>query len=121
MIKTNHKRLKAVLVLEIRKLGSFFLALKLGEFLLFDDFFLDLANFQDFNNFSPFKFLDLNNFWFFDNFSVFNNFLYFLIILSPLFKSLILLAANILLVSSTYNNIVIFSLDVNNTTILLKP
>ena len=52
------KQLKASLVPEVKKLGSVFLALKLGEFLLFDDFFLDLADFQNLDNFLLFKFLD---------------------------------------------------------------
>ena len=63
MIKTNLKRLKATLVSEIKKLGLLSLILKLGEFLLFDNFIPDLAYFQDLDNFLPFEFPDLNNFF----------------------------------------------------------
>ena len=49
------KRLKASLAPGVRKLGPASLALKLGEFPLFDGF-LDLAEF------SPFEFPDLDDF-----------------------------------------------------------
>ena len=66
-VKANCKRLKATLALEVGKLGPLFLALKLDEFPLFDNFFLDLAGFWDLNNFLPFKFFNLANFFnFFD-------------------------------------------------------
>ena len=52
-MKANHKWLKAVLALEIRKL-TFFLASKLGKFPLFNNFFLDLADFLGFRQFSSF-------------------------------------------------------------------
>ena len=94
MVKTNCKQLKAVLALKIRKLSLFFLASKLGEFLLFDNFFPNLANFQDLDNFSPFEFLDSDNFRPFNNFLVFDNFSYFLIDLLPS-STLILLVTNI--------------------------
>ena len=65
LMKANHKQLKADLASGVRKLGSLFLALKLGEFQLFDDFFdfspldfPDLDNFQDFDVFWPFDFSD---------------------------------------------------------------
>ena len=47
-MKASHKRLKVALALGIRKLEPASLALKLGEFLLFDDF-LDLAEFLPLN------------------------------------------------------------------------
>ena len=55
LIKASHKRLKAVLVLGVKKLGLAFVALKLDEFSLFDSF-------------SLFDFLDLDNFWGLANF-----------------------------------------------------
>ena len=57
MVKTNYKRLKADLALEVKKLGPASVALKLGEFPLFDEFFPDLADFWDLNVFWPFEFL----------------------------------------------------------------
>ena len=51
-MKANYKQLKANLVLGVKKFGPPFLALKLGEFLLFDDFF----------DFSPLDFPDLADF-----------------------------------------------------------
>ena len=44
-MKANHKWLKAVLALKVRKLGPFFLASKLDKFPLFDNSFFDLADF----------------------------------------------------------------------------
>ena len=55
-MKTSYKRLKAALVLRIRKLVLFFLILELEKFLLFDNIFLDLANFWDLANFLLFDF-----------------------------------------------------------------
>ena len=52
-MKTSHKRLKAVLASEVRKLGPVSVALKLDKFPLFDGFF----------DFSSFDFPKLNNFW----------------------------------------------------------
>ena len=60
-MKASRKRLKAALASGVRKFGPAFLASKLGEFPLFNGF-LDLANFL------PFEFLDLDNFWPFDDF-----------------------------------------------------
>ena len=50
LVKANHKQLKVDLALGVKKLGPLFLASTLGEFLLFAGF-LDLANFQDLDNF----------------------------------------------------------------------
>ena len=44
-MKANCKRLKATLVLGVRKLSSLLLALKLGEFPLLDKIFFDLDDF----------------------------------------------------------------------------
>ena len=117
-MKINCKQLKAVLALGVRNLGLLFLVLKLGKFSFFDNFFLDLANYQDLENFSPFK---LDNFWPFDIFPIFNNFSYFSINLLPPLIPPNLLVANTLLATSTYNNTVMFSIDINNVVILLKP
>ena len=61
-MKANYKRLKALLALGVRKLELLFLALKLNEFPLFDSCFnflpLDLDDFRDLANFSPFNFSD---------------------------------------------------------------
>ena len=120
LIKANYKQLKTILILGIRKLSLFFLALKLGEFSLFDNFFLDLANFWDLDNFSLFKFPNLDNFRFSENFPILNIFLHFPINLSSFLMLSILLAANILLAKSIYNDTIVFSIDVNSMAILLK-
>ena len=46
----------------VKKFGPASVALKLVEFPLFDDFFLDLAKFWDLDIFLLFYFFDLNNF-----------------------------------------------------------
>ena len=102
-MKANYKQLKVVLALRIRKLGLFF-----------------LADFWDLNNFSPFKFPNLDNFYLFDNLPIFDNFPYFLINLSPPSISPTLLVASISLVTNIYNDTIVFSIDINNITILLK-
>ena len=94
----------------VRKLDLLFLISKLGEFALFDDFFPDLADFQD-----------LDNFWSFDIFPVFNNFPYFYINSSPLSITPTSLAASTSLAKSTYDDILIFRIDVSDVAILLKP
>ena len=71
-VKANHKRLKAVLALGVRNFGPSSVASKLVEFPLFDNFFPDLAEFQDLDVFSPFDFLDLDNFQNLDVFSLFD-------------------------------------------------
>ena len=101
-------------MLEVKKFNPFFLVLKLDKFLFFDNSFSDLADFQNLDNFLPFKFLNLDNFWFFDNFLTFNNFPHFLINL------LLFSMPPTLLVASTYNNTVVFIIDINSVTILLK-
>ena len=109
MINVNHKQLKASLAPEVRKLGLAFLVLKLDEFLIFDNFFLDLADFWDLNNFKPFN-----------NFLVFDNFPYFSIDLSPLLIPPTSLAASTSSATSTYEDKVLFSIDESGMTILLK-
>ena len=44
-MNASHKQLKAILALKIKKLDQFFLTLNLDEFLLFDNFLFDLADF----------------------------------------------------------------------------
>ena len=51
-MKASHKQLRVILASGVRKLGLFFKASKLGEFLIFDNFF----------DFSIFDFSDLDNF-----------------------------------------------------------
>ena len=104
LVKVNYKRLKAILALRIKKLDLFFLASKLGKLPLFDNFFLDLADF-----------------WDLDIFLVFNNFLYFSIDSLSLSTPSTSLAASTLSVINTYNDIVVFSIDINGVAILLKP
>ena len=120
-MKVNYKQLKVVLVLKIKKFGPFFLMSKLDKFLFFDSFFPNLANFWNLDDFLLFKFFNLNNFRLFDNFLIFDNFLYFLINSLPLLIPPILLMANILLLISTYNDIVVFNIDISGTAILPKP
>ena len=57
-MKANRKRLKDDLVLGVRKIGLDYVAPKLGEFSLFDKFFLNLDNFWDLAGFWSFDFLD---------------------------------------------------------------
>ena len=66
-----------------------------------------------------FKFFNLNNFSFFNfiNFSINLSLSLILIILLVIST---LLATNILFIINIYNNIVVFSIDINNTAILLN-
>ena len=61
-MKASHKQLKAVLVLGVRNFGPTSIASKLVEFPFFDNFFPNLAKFQDLDVFSLFDFFDLDNF-----------------------------------------------------------
>ena len=54
--------------MRVRKLGLFSLASKLDKFPLFNNFFPDLADFWDLNNFSLFDYPDLDKFSDLDNF-----------------------------------------------------
>ena len=110
-MKASRKWLKAALALEVKKLGLASLALKLGEFLIFDGF-LDLAKFL------PFEFPHLNNFRPFDDFPD------FLASSSPL-----LLSPNPTISPLPFStlgfdilgNLVVFSIEVSGVAILLKP
>ena len=108
LVKASYKWLKTVLALEVRNFDLAFIVLKLVKFPLFNNFFLDLANFQDLKFFLLFNFSDL------DNFLVFNNILDFSI------NSSLPSMLPILFVINTYNNIIIYSIDINNAAILLK-
>ena len=117
LVKANHKQLKDVLASGVRSFGSAFVISKLDEFLLFDNFFPDLANFWDLDNFLPFEFFDLNKFWLF-------NFLDFLIIFSPLpISNLSILLSPIFSHSKINfpNSIIVFSIQMSGAAILLKP
>ena len=57
-MNASRKQLKVTLALRVRKLGPFFLVTKLGEFIIFDNFFLGLVNFWDLDKFWPFNFPD---------------------------------------------------------------
>ena len=122
LVKVNRKRLKADLALRVRMLDPSSLVSKLGEFLLFDNFF----------DFSPLDFPNLNNFWDLADFwlsdlLVFGSIHFDLLLnLLPPPTSLILLAASTLmpstlLAASTCDNMVVFSINVNGATILLNP
>ena len=114
-------RLKAVLASGIKNFGPSSVASKLVEFPLFDDFFPNLAKFRDLNVFSLFNFPNLNNFWDLDNFPVFDDFPYFSINSSLPSTPSTSLGASISLATSTYDDIVVFSIDVSGAAILLKP
>ena len=91
-------------MLEVRKFSLFFLVSKLGKFLLFDNFFLNLADFWDLNNFL-----------------VFDNFPHFSINLLPSSTPQISSAASTSLATNTCNDTVVFNINVNSVAILLKP
>ena len=96
-------------MLEVKKLGSFSLASKSGKFPLFDNFFLNLANFWDLNNFQNF-----------DNFPIFDNFSYFSIDSSPPSTLSTSLAANTSLTISICYDIIVFIINISDAAILLK-
>ena len=104
-IKASHKRLKVVLASKVRNFGSAFIAPKLDEFSFFDNFFLDLADFRNLDNFLPFEFLD-----------------FLVISLLPLTLNLSTLLSPTFSCSGVNfsSNIVVFSIEVSGATILLK-
>ena len=61
-MKASRKWLKAVLASGVRNFGPTFIASKIVEFPLFEDFFSDLAKFRDLDVFLLFDFFDLDNF-----------------------------------------------------------
>ena len=62
LIKVNHKQLKVILALRVINSHLVFKALKLGKFQLFNNFFFNLADFWDLNNFLSFKFSNIDKF-----------------------------------------------------------
>ena len=114
-MKASRKRLKPVLVSGVVNFDLSSIVSKLVEFPLFDDFFSDLAKFQNLDVFSLFDFPDL------DNFPVFNNFSHFSIdslSFSTLSTSLVTSTS---LATSTCDDTVVFYIDISGTAILLKP
>ena len=98
----------------VRKLGPASVALKLSEFALFDEFFLDLADFRDLDVFWPFDFPD---------FLVCStsSSSYSLISLSPLSLREAGLLLLFLLGAGSSSDSIVFNIEVNRTAILLKP
>ena len=111
LVKVNYKRLKAALALGVRKLGPAFLVSKLGELSLFDGF-LDLANYL------TFEFSDL------DNFRPFDNFPNFLTSSSPSPLIPDLTTSPLAFPTSgsdMSSDLVVFSIEMSEAAILLKP
>ena len=130
-MKANRKRLKTVLASEVKNISPSFIALELVEFPLFDDFFLDLAKFQDLDVFSLFDFSNLNNFFDFLVYSTpFLSIPNLLTLSSPLFfleaglLLLFLLEADLLplflLKAGLLVDLVVFSIEMSRVAILLK-
>ena len=105
-MKSSHKWLKIILALRFKKFGLAFIALKLDEFLFFDNFFLDLADFWNLNNFLPFKF---SNFLAISSSSPISN-----LLTSPL------PTPSYLTVYFSYD-IIVFGMEVNRAAFLGKP
>ena len=104
LVKASHKQLKAVLASEVRKLGLTLLVANSSEFPLFTGF-LDLDYFW-LSDLKVFAFID------FDPLSL---------LTSPTILVASILAPSISLAVSTYNNMVVFIIDVSYATILLNP
>ena len=102
-MKANYKWLKAVLASGVRKLSMTFLVVNLGEFILFDGF-LDLDNFQ-LSDILVFGFISFD-------------LLLSLISLTSLAASTSTPSNS--LAASTYNDIIVFSIDVSGAAILLN-
>ena len=130
-MKASHKQLKAVLASRIRNFGLAPVASKLIKFPLFDNFFLNLAKFQDFDVFLLFDFPNFNNF--FDFLAYSKPFLPTpnpLTLLLPSFLLevglllLFLLEADLLpsflLRAGLSGDLVVFSIEVSEAAILLK-
>ena len=116
LVKANYKWLKAVLAYRVRNFNLASILPKLGKLPLFDNFFLDLADFQDLDNFSLFKFPNLDKFWLF-------NFLNFLAIFlsRPISNLLTSLPPTFSHSKNNFSsNIVIFSIKVSGAVILLN-
>ena len=110
-MNASRKQLKIFLVSEFKKLRLVFLASKLDEFSHFDNFFLNLANFWD-----------LDNFWVFDFWAFnFSDFLAYSILLLLIPISLSLSPTFSLSKADLLDSTVVFSNKVSRTTFLLKP
>ena len=125
LVKASHKWFKIILVLGVKNFDLAFIVLKLVEFSFFNNFFFDLAKFQNLDVFLLFNFSD------FLAFSI--PFLPILNLLTSLLLSFFLkayllslfllkadLLPSILPRASLLDNSVIFSIVVNGATILLK-
>ena len=99
-MKASYKQLKAILALGIKIFALAFILPKLSKFPIFDNFFPDLADFWDLNDFFDF----LKNF------------------LPPLTPNLLILPSPTLSHSKVKlsGNIIVFSIEVSRTAILLK-
>ena len=131
-MKANCKRLKAALASEVRNFGSSSVASELVEFLFFDNFFPDLAKFQDLDIFSLFDFPNLDNFPDFLAYSTTfpltpnpstsplpSFFLKAGLLLLFLLEADLL--PSFLLKASLSGDLVVFSITVSEAAILLKP
>ena len=101
LIKASCKQLKTILVLGVGNFGLAFVSLKLGKFSLFDNFFSNLTNFQNLNNFLDFLKI-------------------FLSLLIPNLLTLLLPTPSHLGVNLS-SNTVIFSIKMSGLAILLNP
>ena len=114
-MKASHKQLKILLVLRVQKLGPVFVALKLGEFLLFDSFF-------NFSLFDLDNFWDLADFWLFDlpvfGFTCFDPSLPLKLLTLLVVSSF---APSFSLMASICDDMIVFSTKVISAAILLKP
>ena len=100
----------------IRNFGLASIVLKLSKFPLFNNFFHDIVDFWDLDNFLPFKFLDLDKFWLF-------NFFNFLAIFSlPLIPNLLtssLPTPNHLRID-LFNSTIVFNIKISRAVIIVK-
>ena len=112
-MKANYKWLKAILALGFKNFGPSSVVSKLVKFPLFDNFFLDLAKFQDLNIFSLFDFPNLDNF---------PNFLAYSTPFLPTLNLLILLSPTLSCSGVNFSGgTVVFSIEMGRAAILLKP
>ena len=128
LLTASHKRLNAALASGVKKLGLASVALKLGEFPLFDNFFdfssLDLNNFRDLANFASFNFSDFLACF---TSSLPNSLSSPLLLFFSEARLLLLflleadLLPSFLLRANLSNDLVTFYTAVSETTILLKP
>ena len=112
-MKASHKRLKAILASGVRNFGLSSVALKLVKFPLFDNFFLDLAEFQELDVFLLFDFFDLDNF---------PDFLVCFTLFPPIPNLSTLLSPTSSHLGVDFSDdTVVFSINISEDAILLKP